>query len=279
MIVVIRENGCVEWTKQFKNILILNKSDPLSDEYNHIDVQNVGREFHTIFTYIYNNYENLDNYIIFITVDEISFGKICSEMINRINYYLNNNSNPFFEYITHYKYYIHTSTILSEREDEEDTVANVKNAYDRVYRELFSKIEHKYVYKPEGSSFIVSNKLILARSKNFYLKIIQFLEHSKTPIEHYVIDVIIQKIFMDRFIHFNVTYRYNGEDSEIEDIIPDTPTIEENTNTNNITENIIEDILVDTNPECPNCMGIVESIPNCVKYFCSEECYNKIHNN
>ena len=278
MIVVIRNNGCVEWTKQLKNILILNKAEPLSDEYTHINVQNVGREFHTIFTYIYNNYENLDDFIIFITVDDNLYGKICSEMINRIYYYLNNASNPYFEFITHYKYYVHTASILSEREDE-NTVAEVKNAYNRLCIQLFSKIENKYVYKPEGSSFIVSSKLILARSKDFYLKIIKSLEHSEMPIEHYVIDVISQKIFTDRFIHFNVTHRYNGEDPIVDDTVVETHEIIVEETANNITENIIEDIVVDTNPDCPNCMGIVEVIPNCVKYFCSEECYNKMHNN
>ena len=40
MIVVIRESGCIEWTKRFENIIIFNKGEPLSNEYNCIDIPN-----------------------------------------------------------------------------------------------------------------------------------------------------------------------------------------------------------------------------------------------
>jgi hypothetical protein len=280
MIVVIRESGCVEWTKKFKNIIIFNKGEPLSNEYNCIDIPNIGKEYHTIFTYIYDNYENLEDYIIFITVYEYGYGKICSNMLDKIEYYLNNNSNINFEFITNNREYLHTSKLISESEIE-NLAINVQNAYTKICSELFQRVEYIYIYKTEGSSFIVSKRIILARSKDFYLKIINILKDSEFSIaHHYVIDVIIQKIFMDRHSNFKIAYEYNGnvDDTVVDDtVIHDTvvhDTLEHDTH---VEDTVIENSYVDTNQECIECISILESIPNCRSYFCSQECYNKIH--
>ena len=280
MIVVIRESGCIEWTKRFENIIIFNKGEPLSNEYNCIDIPNIGDEYHTIFTYIYDNYENLEDYIIFITAHEDGYGKICSNKLDKIEYYLTNNSNINFEFITHYKEYIHTSKIINECEIE-NLAINVQDAYAKICSELFRMIEYIYIYKTEGSSFIVSKRIILARSKDFYLKIINILKDNELRnVHHYVIDAIIQKIFMDRHSNFKIAYEYNGDD---EDMIVEEPNVEvpivevPNVEEPNVEVPIVEEPIVDTNPECMECMYIVESIPKCTTYFCSQECYNKIH--
>ena len=280
MIVVIRESGCIKWTKRFKNIIIFNKGEPLSNEYNCIDIPNIGEEYHTIFTYIYDNYENLEDYTIFITVYENMYPKMCSNMLNKIEYYLNNNSNINFEFITNNKEYIHTSKIINECEIE-NLAMNVQNAYYKICSELFKRVEYRYIYKTEGSSFIVSKRIILAKSKDFYLKIINILKDSEfRDANHCVIDIIIQKIFMDRYSNFQIAYEYNGD---IEDPIDEDP-IDEHQNVEEpiveepiVEEPIVEEPIVDTNPECIQCMSIVESIPNCRSFFCSQECYNKIH--
>jgi len=270
MIVVIRESGCIEWTKRFENIIIFNKGEPLSNEYNCIDIPNIGDEYHTIFTYIYDNYENLEDYIIFITVDEDGYRKICSNMLDKIEYYLTNNSNINFEFITSYKEYLHTSKIINESEIE-NLAINVQHAYAKICSELFGWAEYTYIYKTEGSSFIVSKRIILARSKDFYLKIINKLKDCEFGnVHHYVIDVIIQKIFTDRYSNFKIAYEYNGD---VEEPIVEEPIVEEPI----VEEPIVEEPIVDTNPECMECMSIVKSIPNCRSHFCSQECYNKIH--
>lgn len=270
MIVVIRESGCVEWTKRFKNIIIFNKGEPLSNEYNCIDIPKIGEEYHTIFTYIYDNYENLEDYIIFITVYDEMYPKMCSNMLDKIDYYSTNNSNINFEFITNCKEYIHTSKIINECEIE-NLAINVQNAYAKICSELFRRVEYIYIYKTEGSSFIVSKRMILARSKDFYLKIINILKDSEfINVHHAVIDVIIQKIFMDRHSNFQIAYEYNGdvENQHVQESVVEEPNVEEPN---------VEDPVVDTNPECIECMSIVESIPKCKSYFCSQECYNKMH--
>jgi hypothetical protein len=65
-IVVSRYNEDVNWTKQFNNVIIYNKGEKLSDDFNQILLNNVGREGHTYYKHIYDNYDNLDDYIIFL---------------------------------------------------------------------------------------------------------------------------------------------------------------------------------------------------------------------
>ena len=65
-IIVSRYNENVEWTKDFSNVIIYNKGEPLNNEYNEILLNNVGREQHTFYKYIYDNYDNLGNYTIFL---------------------------------------------------------------------------------------------------------------------------------------------------------------------------------------------------------------------
>jgi len=43
MIVVARYNEDVEWTRQFPNVIIINKGQPLNNGYNEFFLNNVGR--------------------------------------------------------------------------------------------------------------------------------------------------------------------------------------------------------------------------------------------
>ena len=65
-IVVARYNENLEWTKNFLNVIVYNKGNPLSDDFNHFALNNVGREGHTYYKHIYDNYDNLTDYIIFL---------------------------------------------------------------------------------------------------------------------------------------------------------------------------------------------------------------------
>lgn len=65
-IVIARYNENVEWTKQFTNVLIYNKGNKLDNSYNEFFLNNVGREGHTYYKYICDNYEKLAEYTIFL---------------------------------------------------------------------------------------------------------------------------------------------------------------------------------------------------------------------
>ena len=65
-IIVARYNENVEWTKQFPNVIIYNKGSKLDNNYNEVFLNNVGREGHTYYKYICDNYDNLAEYTIFL---------------------------------------------------------------------------------------------------------------------------------------------------------------------------------------------------------------------
>jgi hypothetical protein len=272
MIVVIRENGDVEWTKQFENVIILNKGEHLSDEYNYINIPNTQKEYHTMFSYICDNYDNLENHTIFVIVDDIERQPITSKFINRIKYYFKNDAkNVNFEFITDFKQKIHTTSII-ECDDDPQKLEDFNNVFKRVYKELFNIVEYKHIYKADGRAFIVSKKNIGIRNKNFYRRIIELLEQSENQYENYVIEAIIEKIFTDRYTNFPITCTEKFNDppcsQQCEPEICSCETI----------ETIPVEKKLDTNIDCPNCMNVFQNIPKCESYYCSEECYNKINN-
>ena len=63
--VIARYNEDIEWTKRYDNVLIFNKGLPL-DGIACEPLPNVGREGHTYYKYICDNYENLDDYTVFL---------------------------------------------------------------------------------------------------------------------------------------------------------------------------------------------------------------------
>ena len=162
MIVVILQSGCIEWTKKFKNIIIFNKGPPLPDEYNCINIPNIGLEYHTIFSYIYNNYENLDDYIIFITVYEYGYGKICSNMLDKIDYYLNDASSisadPNFATLT-----INFTTIYAYLESN-SKITEILNASGGIICKVTFKNQSIKFLSPASS---YSNKTIFLGNYSF----------------------------------------------------------------------------------------------------------------
>jgi hypothetical protein len=87
-ILVARYNEDIEWTNQFTNVVIYNKGTKLENNYNHEEImlENVGREGHTYYKYICDNYDNLDDYIIFLQGNPFDH---CSDIINLLKYDIN----------------------------------------------------------------------------------------------------------------------------------------------------------------------------------------------
>ena len=67
LIVIARYNEDIEWSKKYSsNVLIINKGDKIEGIEKQIFYPNVGREGHSYYKYIVDNYDNLDDYIIFL---------------------------------------------------------------------------------------------------------------------------------------------------------------------------------------------------------------------
>jgi len=183
-IVVARYNEDLEWTKIFSNVIVYNKGNPLSDEFNEKYLNNVGREGHTYYKHIYDNYDNLADYTIFLQGNPFDHSP---NIISNLNKYVNNtNLSIDFEFLservldcnlTGCKYHYGLPLI---------------DTYEKIFGERNKNMAFKF---GAGAQFIVSKKKILQRPKEFYLKIIEMLNKDINPIEGFVIERFHKLIF------------------------------------------------------------------------------------
>lgn len=183
-IVVARYNEDLEWTKQFSNVIIYNKGTPLTDDFNSIVLNNVGREGHTYYKHIYDNYDNLTDYIIFLQGEPFYHSP---NLISNLNKYINNKDLSInFEFLS--------EEILNSNLSGcpcHHGLPLIEN-YEKIFNEIKYYMEFKF---GAGAQFIVSKKQILQRPKEFYLKIVKMLENDIHPIEGYVIERFHSLIF------------------------------------------------------------------------------------
>ena len=183
-IVVARYNENVEWSKKFNNVIIYNKGDSLTDDYHQLFLKNVGREGHTYYSYIYDNYENLKDYTVFLQGNPFEHSE---NLIKDLNNYISNKSLDIgFEFLSDWvidcnltgcRYHYGIPLI---------------DTYEKIFGERKENMEFKF---GAGAQFIVSKKNILKRPKSFYLKIIEILQHDINPIEGFVIERFHKLIF------------------------------------------------------------------------------------
>lgn len=174
-IVVARYNENIEWTKQFSNVIIYNKGAPLEGKYNEIYLNNVGREGHTYYKHIYDNYENLSDYTIFLQANPFDHSP---NIISNLKKYVNNKElNIDFEFLSEYIY----DCLFNS------TGTPLEIIYEKLFNEKKKRLDLKFKFGA-GAQFIVSKKNILRWPKEFYLKIIEMLGKSVSPIEGYVIE-------------------------------------------------------------------------------------------
>lgn len=187
-IVVSRYKEDVTWTKQFENVVIYNKGDPLDDnEYNEISLPNVGREGHTFFKYIYDNYENLDDYTIFLQGHPYDHSPDLNNIINNIQ---NNTSyNTDFDFLA--------SRILNctmGRCPHHGTPLPFRETYQKIYGD--NKEEPVEITFGAGGQFIASKTLIQSKPKEHYYNIYKTLDYDVKPPEGYVIERFTNFFFL-----------------------------------------------------------------------------------
>lgn len=222
LIVIARYNEDIEWSNKYlSNVLIINKGDKIEGIKNQIFYPNVGREGHSYYKYIVDNYDNLDDYIIFLqgnpldhSPDIINILDTFMENYNKdkenfmniiintnINYTLincgynyNNISiedvkNSNFIYISQY---INNTSIRTEEKLWENC-KNIANTYELVFNK---KIEDdlKFIYGA-GAQFLVSREAILKHHKSYYEKLYKILEYANNPIEGHYIERFHKYIF------------------------------------------------------------------------------------
>jgi hypothetical protein len=187
-IVVARYNENIEWTKQFPNVIIYNKGTELGNEYNEIFLNNVGREGHTYYKYICDNYENLKDYTIFLQGRPFDHSP---NIISNLNKYINNKELSLdFEFLSEN---IHYSSL-----DLECTrywqCKNIHKNWELVFG-TNSNGNQECIFGA-GAQFIVSKNKILKNTKEFYTNIVKMLEYTIDPLEGYDIERFHKYIFL-----------------------------------------------------------------------------------
>lgn len=185
-IVISRYNENISWINQLnkepKDIIIYNKGSSLNIP-NEFMIENVGREGHTFYKYIYDHYDELDDHTIFLQGNPFDH---LPNTIKIINCFIQNNYSIRFKILSNkllpcnlIKCKYHKNLPLY-----------------KTYQYLFQNNYHNvsFLFGP-GGQFIVHKKEILRHPKEFYLKIIKLLDYSINPIEGFVIERFHPLIF------------------------------------------------------------------------------------
>jgi hypothetical protein len=176
-IVIAKYNEDISWAKPFKNVIVYNKGEINMDFQPIISLSNVGREGHTFYRYIYDNYDNLAEYTMFLQGNPFDHKK---DIVDTINKYLNK-TEPIPDF-----------AFLSDKILECNLTGckwhgglPLKEVYEKIFGEAKDSLDFDF---GAGGQFIVSRKNILKRPREFYLKIVKLLERDVNPIEGFVVE-------------------------------------------------------------------------------------------
>ena len=183
-IVVSRYKEDLEWTKQFSNVIVYNKGTMLTGDFNQIMLTNVGREGHTYYKHICDNYDNLADYTIFLQGNPFDHSP---NIISNLNNYFNKKDlNIDFEFLS--ESILNSNLRICPHHKGLPLI--------KVYELLFDeKKEDMNFHFGAGAQFIVSKQKILQRPKEFYIKIVEMLDKDINPIEGFVIERFHKLIF------------------------------------------------------------------------------------
>jgi hypothetical protein len=155
-IVVARYNEDLEWSKQFLNVIIYNKGIKLTNDFNQILLNNVGREGHTYYKHIYDNYDNLAEYTFFLQGNPFDHSP---NIIYNLNKYINNTDLSIdFEFLSEYILDCNLDGCIYHNG------LPLINIYEKLFDERKNNMKFKFGV---GAQFIVSKKKYYKDQKNF----------------------------------------------------------------------------------------------------------------
>ena len=193
-IIVARYNENIEWTQRLSrdiDILVYNKGDELTNyDGKIIDLLNVGREGHTYYKYIYDNYDNLDDYTIFLQGNPFEHSPSIVYTINNIQ--------KCESFQCEYAFISERVLFTSLAGCPYDIYMDIKPIYEYLFGPITDN--NQVIQFAQGAQFIVSKRAILSRSREFYKKIIDLLEKERNPYEGFIIERLHRVIFTGKCI-------------------------------------------------------------------------------
>ena len=193
-IVVARYTEDVMWTAPFTPyVVIVNKGpappDPLpAPAPTVVSAPNVGREGHTYYRYICDNYDHLPEHVVFVQGHPFDHSP---HIVMMLRLFLA--APP--SHRASLDFALLSATVLPCRLSGCDYHPNLPLA--DVYRTLFDHEGPQELdfYFGAGAQFVVSRRRILQRPKAFYERVVALLERTTNPIEGFVIERMHGLIF------------------------------------------------------------------------------------
>ena len=179
-LVISRYKEDLGWEEPYTNI-VYNKGVSLPDT---ITLPNVGREGHTYIYHILSNYENLDDYTVFLQGNPFDHSR---DLFTILKEFEELQDKPEFFQLCH-------ELLTDDEKGKPHHWVDIPVAH--YYNELFKLPRTEFIYGA-GAQFIVSKERILSRPKSFYHMIMKNLETSIDPPSVYCYERIWQHIFGD----------------------------------------------------------------------------------
>ena len=178
-IIVARYSEDISWTTQFDNVFIINKGQPLNIA-NETFLPNVGREGHTYYKYIYDNYYDLPDYLVFLQGYPFDHSP---NIINMLHAFIKKPEVNDMAYFAPPCHRVTTDYIISGIPLKE------------IYEKIFGNIKEIDSIFGAGAQFVIKKEVVLRNSKNFYLNIINILGYCSDPYEGHIIERLHPHIF------------------------------------------------------------------------------------
>ena len=177
-LIISRYKEDLGWEENYTSI-IYNKGGPIPST---ISLPNVGREGHTYIYHILSNYENLDDYTVFLQGNPFDHTR---DLFKILKEFEELQSKPDFFQLCH-------EMLTDDEKGKPHHWVDIPVGY--YYNDLFKQTRTEFIYGA-GAQFIVSKERILSRPKSFYCNIMKHLETSIDPPSVYCYERMWQHIF------------------------------------------------------------------------------------
>jgi hypothetical protein len=173
-IIVSKYKEDISWTKNIKYPVTIYNKNIEENNKDYIDLLNFGREGHTFFYHIVNNYDRLPDYLCFLQGDPFDH---CKDVIDKINNF------NFME-----EFYILGDLVRLPLDP--GLCINIEN-----YSKYIGFSLSLPVYMVPGGQYIISKRIIQKKPKEFYEKIVNTLNKEVYPYDGLNVEKTLFQIY------------------------------------------------------------------------------------
>lgn len=201
LILVARYTEDIRWLrwlelKDHAKILIVDKGEGVNLRSHHTfdhtkillqSANNIGREGHTFYNFIVQNYNNLPDYLVLVQGNPFDHSP---HIIDNLNKFLDAPHDTHFQYLSEE---FHDVDLDFKGHYNGTTPLPMRNVWEYIFG---TRINDPYEWSfGAGAQFIVSKQAILLRPISVYIRIVELLERSCDPIEGYCMERLHPVVF------------------------------------------------------------------------------------